>query len=124
MLIAVSCLSPVSTHTRMPAARRVLMALGTPCCSRSSIPVDPSSVSPAARWDGYGWPINAFQNGISNTNVSPAARWVWLADKRLSNVISNTSVSPAAHVHACDGYGWPINDYSKYSYIITPEFDG
>ena len=30
MLMAVSCLSPVSTHTLMPALRRVAMLSGTP----------------------------------------------------------------------------------------------
>ena len=31
MLMAVSCLSPVSTHTLMLALRRVAMLSGTPC---------------------------------------------------------------------------------------------
>ena len=42
MLMAVSCLSPVRTHTTIPASRSRAMASGTPSCSRSSIPVVPT----------------------------------------------------------------------------------
>ena len=41
MLMAVSCLSPVNTHTFMPASFKLSMASGTPSCRRSSIPVAP-----------------------------------------------------------------------------------
>jgi hypothetical protein len=34
MLMAVSCLSPVIIHTRMPASISVLIASGTPSCSQ------------------------------------------------------------------------------------------
>jgi len=39
MLMAVSILSPVSTHSLMPAAARILMQSGTPSCSLSSMAV-------------------------------------------------------------------------------------
>mmetsp|Transcript_20084 Transcript_20084/g.50048 ORF Transcript_20084/g.50048 Transcript_20084/m.50048 type:complete len:201 (-) Transcript_20084:2312-2914(-) len=42
MLIAVSCLSPVSTHTEMPARIICSMHHGTPSCSLSSIAVAPT----------------------------------------------------------------------------------
>ena len=42
-VMAVSCLSPVMTQTRMRAASSVRMASGTPACSLSSTPVAPSS---------------------------------------------------------------------------------
>ena len=45
MLTAVSSLSPVSTHTRMPARWRAELVSGTSCCSRSSIAVVPRSVN-------------------------------------------------------------------------------
>ena len=44
MLMAVSCLSPVSTHTTMPASRSLAITSGTPSCNRSSIPVAPTSL--------------------------------------------------------------------------------
>ena len=36
MLMAVSCLSPVITQTRIPAASRVAMAAGTPSCAQAA----------------------------------------------------------------------------------------
>mmetsp|Transcript_16698 Transcript_16698/g.41753 ORF Transcript_16698/g.41753 Transcript_16698/m.41753 type:complete len:248 (+) Transcript_16698:1117-1860(+) len=43
MEMAVSTLSPVSTHSRMPPAASCLMHVGTPSCSLSSMAVQPSS---------------------------------------------------------------------------------
>mmetsp|Transcript_4484 Transcript_4484/g.11828 ORF Transcript_4484/g.11828 Transcript_4484/m.11828 type:complete len:205 (-) Transcript_4484:2073-2687(-) len=48
MLIAVSSLSPVSTHTAMPARPMSAMALGTPTCSLSSMAVEPTSIIPCS----------------------------------------------------------------------------
>mmetsp|Transcript_36314 Transcript_36314/g.89463 ORF Transcript_36314/g.89463 Transcript_36314/m.89463 type:complete len:244 (+) Transcript_36314:869-1600(+) len=45
MLMAVSCLSPVSTHTAMPARISCSMHCGTPSCSLSSMAVAPSRMS-------------------------------------------------------------------------------
>jgi hypothetical protein len=42
MLIAVSILSPVRTHSLMPALRMCLIASGTPSCNLSSIAVEPA----------------------------------------------------------------------------------
>ena len=44
MLIAVSTLSPVNTHNRMPASAKSEMHSGTPDCSRSSMAVAPSKL--------------------------------------------------------------------------------
>ena len=44
MFTAVSCLSPVSTHTPMPAAFSEAMVSGTPSWRRSSMPDEPTSV--------------------------------------------------------------------------------
>jgi hypothetical protein len=44
MLIAVSCLSPVNTHTLMLAFLRAEMVSGTPSCNLSSIAVAPNNV--------------------------------------------------------------------------------
>lgn len=41
MLMAVSCLSPVSTHTLIPALCKASMVSGTSSCNRSTIPVAP-----------------------------------------------------------------------------------
>mmetsp|Transcript_67899 Transcript_67899/g.112869 ORF Transcript_67899/g.112869 Transcript_67899/m.112869 type:complete len:241 (-) Transcript_67899:1478-2200(-) len=43
ILIAVSSLSPVRTHSEMPARPRSAMHAGTPTCSLSSMAVEPSS---------------------------------------------------------------------------------
>lgn len=43
MLTAVSNLSPVSTHTWIPASRSATMVSGTPSCRRSSMPVAPAA---------------------------------------------------------------------------------
>lgn len=43
ILIAVSCLSPVRTHTLIPASCRASMVSGTSSCRRSTIPVAPGS---------------------------------------------------------------------------------
>mmetsp|Transcript_13669 Transcript_13669/g.47220 ORF Transcript_13669/g.47220 Transcript_13669/m.47220 type:complete len:372 (-) Transcript_13669:1755-2870(-) len=44
MLMAVSCLSPVSTQILMPPAASAAMVAGTPSCSLSSMEVEPSRV--------------------------------------------------------------------------------
>lgn len=44
MLMAVSGLSPVSTHTMIPASSSARTVRGTSSCSRSSTPVAPTSV--------------------------------------------------------------------------------
>lgn len=41
MLMAVSCLSPVSTHTLIPAVCKASIVSGTSSCNRSTIPVAP-----------------------------------------------------------------------------------
>mmetsp|Transcript_20101 Transcript_20101/g.41259 ORF Transcript_20101/g.41259 Transcript_20101/m.41259 type:complete len:319 (+) Transcript_20101:1758-2714(+) len=46
---AVVSLSPVNTHTLMPAFLRCAMASGTPSCRRSSSPVHPSSTKSLSR---------------------------------------------------------------------------
>mmetsp|Transcript_7012 Transcript_7012/g.17725 ORF Transcript_7012/g.17725 Transcript_7012/m.17725 type:complete len:470 (-) Transcript_7012:1003-2412(-) len=48
MLMAVSILSPVRTHTFTPACSSDAMASGTPSCSLSSIADTPSTVSPCS----------------------------------------------------------------------------
>ena len=50
MLIAVSGLSPVSIHMRIPAASRTSIVSSTPSCSRSSMPVTPMRVRSFSNW--------------------------------------------------------------------------
>mmetsp|Transcript_37438 Transcript_37438/g.84831 ORF Transcript_37438/g.84831 Transcript_37438/m.84831 type:complete len:232 (+) Transcript_37438:1528-2223(+) len=97
MLIAVSSLSPVSTHTATPARPRSAIAVGTPTCNLSSMAVEPSSVRPCSMT-----PINrSISFGSSRSFFSSSAvlaRAAWYSFVHAWYAASSTSFLASTRV--------------------------
>ena len=68
MLMAVSTLSPVSTHSLIPASASKAIVSGTPSCKRSSIAVPPISVR------SLSMASETISSLSSRSTIAPAAR--------------------------------------------------
>mmetsp|Transcript_24661 Transcript_24661/g.79373 ORF Transcript_24661/g.79373 Transcript_24661/m.79373 type:complete len:331 (+) Transcript_24661:1233-2225(+) len=98
MLIAVSCLSPVSIQTLILASRRSRMVSGTPSCSLSSIAVAPTmvqsrSISSAASANNSSRPSIAFAASLYRASHRSASA----AD---SSRLASTSVRSPSEANA------------------------
>mmetsp|Transcript_45694 Transcript_45694/g.120431 ORF Transcript_45694/g.120431 Transcript_45694/m.120431 type:complete len:355 (+) Transcript_45694:2095-3159(+) len=99
MLIAVSSLSPVSTHTAMPARDMSAIAVGTPDCSLSSMAVEPSSVRsfsimPISRSISLGSSRSFFSSSVAEPHAA------MYSECHRSNDASSTSLQPSTSVRS------------------------